>query len=77
MVNRMPPPLSTEFARDERNRALARIAHHVHEARCNLSRVRRECQAFGIDLELPDDKILTAAAERCAQIYKQPPETPA
>jgi hypothetical protein len=67
----------SDFQIEERKRVLARIAHHVHEARCHLARVRRECLAFGVDLALPDDKILSAAAERCAEIFKQPPETPA
>jgi len=66
-----------DFQRDERNRALARLAHHVHHARYHLHRARQECITFGFELELPDDKVLIAAAERCAQIFKHPPETPA
>ena len=62
------------FARDERARVLARIASNLHEARRHLAQARHLCATFGIDLDLPDDKLLSAAAERCTQIYKQPPE---
>jgi hypothetical protein len=64
----------TEFTRSERDRVLARIASNLHEARRHLAQARNLCTTFGIDLDLPDDKILSAAAERCADLYHNPPE---
>ena len=64
----------TQFARAERDRALARCSEKLARAIEHVVFVQRECQNFGFDLGPLDEKPLRAALDQCAHVYKQPPD---